>query len=379
MEGVKELFACDLSDSDVAMLSDEEKECMAAPVNVSPPHIALSRELTTDILPATSSASYNSTAPPTSRSISCSSVKTVVSVPTNTATVTESNNTTTPSPVVATTASTPVSRSPCVVCKKKHALYYCRVFKNLNHAERLRVVVSSRRCSNCLGDTHRTNQCPISTRCAICKGRHHSLLHSASGSGAVKRHSNKSGSPYQERVSSEPKPSSVSRNTVATTGFMSLGIQYVTSLAPSAIVQLWYNEHSYPVRALLDPCGRVSQICTSLVDWLRIPTSTVDRDRFCRVVLRSSYNSNRRLTVTVRVANLRHVRSPVDSIADSYTENFEGFQLADPEFNRSRGVAIVLGPDVYPQIIRGQIHATPGLPLAQLTIFGWVISGSCSM
>ncbi|XP_065368793.1 uncharacterized protein LOC135961228 [Calliphora vicina] len=62
-------------------------------------------------------------------------------------------------------------------------------------------------------------------------------------------------------------------------------------------------------------------------------------------------------------------------IPDSILEPFLGFQLADPTFNHSGNVALVLGPEVAPLILKGKIHTSPGLPLAQYTIFGWIISG----
>ncbi|XP_011502127.1 PREDICTED: uncharacterized protein LOC105365607 [Ceratosolen solmsi marchali] len=50
--------------------------------------------------------------------------------------------------------------------------------------------------------------------------------------------------------------------------------------------------------------------------------------------------------------------------------------LADPEYFIPRSIDIVLGADVYGKIIRPDIiKGAPSMPIAQLTIFGWLIIG----
>ncbi|XP_075167797.1 uncharacterized protein LOC142239951 [Haematobia irritans] len=258
----------------------------------------------------------------------------------------------------------------CVVCSRRHPLYYCPSFKRLSHEKKLRTVVLHRLCSNCFGNGHSFHQCPVPQKCRICSERHHTLLHPPNGTKSVRTHGPSRSRNYPSACVAPPA--------VCPTLRLPTSIQYVTSLAPSLIVHLFFGNRAVPARALLDPCGRVSQICSSLVRYFRIPTSSVDSDNFCRLTIHSIHNPNQKVNVTLRVGDLSHVRSPSDSVSETLVEHFPGFQLADPEFYRSRGVALILGPDIYPQVMRGQIHSSPGQPLAQYTIFGWVISGPCS-
>ena len=67
------------------------------------------------------------------------------------------------------------------------------------------------------------------------------------------------------------------------------------------------------------------------------------------------------------------------SVDGRILDEFPGLQLADPQFYVAAPVNLVLGADVYSKIIRnGVAGGTFGKPLAQFTIFGYIISGSCA-
>jgi len=69
--------------------------------------------------------------------------------------------------------------------------------------------------------------------------------------------------------------------------------------------------------------------------------------------------------------------SPEFTVDARHTTPFENMVLADHEFYRPRAVSMILGADVYSQIIRPGLFApVHGMPIAQNTMFGWVISGT---
>ena len=55
-------------------------------------------------------------------------------------------------------------------------------------------------------------------------------------------------------------------------------------------------------------------------------------------------------------------------------------KLADPEFNVSKSIDILLGVDVYHDILKpGLILGPKGTPAAQETMFGWVLFGNTNI
>ena len=59
--------------------------------------------------------------------------------------------------------------------------------------------------------------------------------------------------------------------------------------------------------------------------------------------------------------------------------HFTEIVLADPDFGKARRVELVFGGDVYQRIILGGVLRSPGLPIAQRSIFGYVVSGACNV
>lgn len=90
------------------------------------------------------------------------------------------------------------------------------------------------------------------------------------------------------------------------------------------------------------------------------------------------------LDLNTTVETLAHVTpglsrtTPLQSIDVRVRENYLGISLADPDFFKSAPVELVLGVDVYAQVVlRGVIGGVLGQPLGQSTIFGYILSGSC--
>ncbi|CAH0715223.1 unnamed protein product, partial [Brenthis ino] len=65
----------------------------------------------------------------------------------------------------------------CGYCSGDHKLYNCKKFANEDVHSRRNFVQLKRLCFNCLGLNHSVYSCRQSTRCRICKRKHHSLLH----------------------------------------------------------------------------------------------------------------------------------------------------------------------------------------------------------
>ncbi|KXJ62541.1 hypothetical protein RP20_CCG001994 [Aedes albopictus] len=57
----------------------------------------------------------------------------------------------------------------------------------------------------------------------------------------------------------------------------------------------------------------------------------------------------------------------------------EHLQLADPHFNQPGSVDVILGSDVFLSVLEaGQVKDPNGVPVAQRSIFGWMVAGRIS-
>ncbi|KAH8285953.1 hypothetical protein KR054_000943, partial [Drosophila jambulina] len=57
---------------------------------------------------------------------------------------------------------------------------------------------------------------------------------------------------------------------------------------------------------------------------------------------------------------------------------FRDITLADERFYLPASISVVLGADMYPRMMKpGFRKIDDGLPVAQSTVFGWVVSGAC--
>ncbi|XP_075148065.1 uncharacterized protein LOC142238046 [Haematobia irritans] len=262
----------------------------------------------------------------------------------------------------------------CVLCMRSHNLRSCRKFLNMRLEQRLRTVVLHRVCSNCLGRSHMRSTCNSRERCRECGDSHHTLLHSFD---QQQRPSAQTLSTRKSKSSSSVNSSAYCiTNTAPISGPM-LVLQPTVTLGPTIVLLLVLSDRRIPVRAVLDPCAGYSMICRSLALSLRLVSAMTSHDAFCPLVAVSRHNAESKLVFSARVTDLTRVVTPSSSAPDTIREHFECLQLADPRFYRPSGVGLVLGPDVYARVLKTQIFSSPGFPLAQLTMFGWIVSGQC--
>ena len=73
----------------------------------------------------------------------------------------------------------PSDEKKCVICKHKHPVAYCPVFKSNHLQERRKITWENGLCFNCLKANHQARNCPSLKRCLKerCGRSHHTLLH----------------------------------------------------------------------------------------------------------------------------------------------------------------------------------------------------------
>ncbi|XP_060845326.1 uncharacterized protein LOC132924902 [Rhopalosiphum padi] len=76
---------------------------------------------------------------------------------------------------IALVSSSKLASLKCAVCSGAHQIAECLTFKALSVDERYKVICTHRLCMVCFGEGHMSFKC--SSSCAVCKRRHHALLH----------------------------------------------------------------------------------------------------------------------------------------------------------------------------------------------------------
>ncbi|XP_073828829.1 uncharacterized protein [Musca autumnalis] len=279
-----------------------------------------------------------------------------------------------PPSVAAKTVSKRVASSsvnapvPCRLCTQLHPLTKCTVFKRMSLEKRVRAVAYHRYCYNCLRSDHLSKFCPVPQRCKYCAKKHHTYLHEDKSTNVTPTPSR---AVVPRGIYAVPPPH------ILPTSVLPIG--RVLSLSPTVLVRLCLPDSTIPVRALLDPCCPVSQVCASLITELQWPTTKVNDMTYADFLIMSRFDSGQKQFVTARVANITRGITPPMSVPTNIRESFVGLELADPAFDRSGPLAMVLGPEIYYKILSQLMITQPGLPTAQYTSFGWVIAGPVNL
>ncbi|KAM7352555.1 uncharacterized protein ACRADG_005013 [Cochliomyia hominivorax] len=277
---------------------------------------------------------------------------------------------------------------PCRICKRIHPLRTCKRFLDMNISDRIRAVRENNYCSNCLAHDHSRGTCFSNHGCKHCRKFHHTLLHVhprlAKDLGSIdsiphsSRDSNPTPSPTERSTTTshshhkEPIPS-----TTKTTSLTSIIRQNSVILLPTVLVKV--GSSTAHARCLLDSGSAYSRVSKKLVDQLDLTGYTLKEETICPLIIKSRFDSTSKIEGTFRVDNRIALRTPSQSLPESYKKHFRDLFLADSKFYESASIDIVIGVDLYPKVIRPGVFSRIGFPTAQSTIFGWVIYGTCTL
>ena len=72
-----------------------------------------------------------------------------------------------------------IRNSNCIVCKEKHPLWRCSVFRGKTPTQRAKLVADNKLCFSCMNGQHSFRKCPHPRKCAKegCSSTHNTLLH----------------------------------------------------------------------------------------------------------------------------------------------------------------------------------------------------------
>ncbi|XP_071652192.1 uncharacterized protein [Temnothorax longispinosus] len=260
--------------------------------------------------------------------------------------------------------------SRCGICKKEHALMLCDVYKGKPARERKQYVDSNSLCENCLG-RHKVNDCPSKRLCSVCAEKHHTSLHDAF-----------------RKTPTEPEAAKTESVTTAHVARNSPRTQPSVLLATARVQILDRYGRSIDARVLIDQGSEATIITENLAQRLKLPrrqTSVAvfgvggDQTGVARgsVVLKISPRSGGESVTShaIILPRLTEYSSVSDAPFDEWP-HIQGLELADPDLTSTDPIDVLLGADVYSSIVlEGLRKGTRLQPVAQKTIFGWILLG----
>ncbi|XP_076247806.1 uncharacterized protein LOC143187478 [Calliopsis andreniformis] len=265
--------------------------------------------------------------------------------------------------------------SACPSCGSAHPLFRCDKFKGLSIEGKTQIVQTSNRCYNCLQPGHRVQAC-TRKHCDLCGKKHHILLHRI----LIPR--------SNTAITEEPRLSETNTTiSCVTNSDRSIVEQSVLS---TAVIYIEDRQgQRTQCRALLDSGSQSNFITYKLCKRLGIKFEPTEvqvsglggrpnaiRDRV-HVKIGSKVN-NFRANISCLAIDTITQDMPNIVLNRSTTCIPSHIVLADPDFDKSRSIDVLIGAGLFWQLLCVGQHKAGSELLWQKTQLGWVLGGSIS-
>lgn len=254
----------------------------------------------------------------------------------------------------------------CAICKQIHCVFECSKFKSMSVDDRINEISKQRLCKNCFRGGHNAFQCQLRGSCQICKKKHNTLLHKFV--------------PIPVTVESQPSTSAAPVSlSVVSTGQV---------LLCTALVNIVHNNNTYTARALLDTGSQSSLITDKLKKKLGIIGDLANatnisgiNNAICCISERCDLDVRSRTSTFQTKVKFLVVPQITSVLPNSYVNisNLKlpnNIELADPSFYCPSEIDILLGADVYWDIVTSNtIKLGKGKPVLQSSKFGFLVAG----
>ncbi|XP_048486343.1 uncharacterized protein LOC125490601 [Plutella xylostella] len=272
----------------------------------------------------------------------------------------------------------------CVLCNGSHRIYDCASFLAMSVEDRCSEAARLRLCANCLRKGHSSRQCRLRS-CSICKLRHNTLLHRSTNRDPpqAQNTSNVNTSTMESEVGQEENSNIISMSINSSTN--------ESILLSTALVDI-YNPSTkshLTIRALLDSGSQSSLISSDLktkLDLTPQPTRvnivgvgniiTSNSLQRCLVQIKSKHSNYSADLSCLVLPNLTG-NLPNKSFDLSQINLPTNIKLADPTFNVSAPIDMIIGADIFWSLIESdQLYLGSKQPVMRKTKLGWVLAGA---
>jgi hypothetical protein len=278
----------------------------------------------------------------------------------------------------------------CQACNGDHKLYTCEKFKAMTIAERNDMVYKWKICANCLRSGHFAHQCNLGG-CRVCKRKHNSLLHRSNtlvaNNNPSINNSNATCLPSvaasEERVliskpSDNPMMPSVTMSAIASSHVL---------LSTALVEVMCSNNKKIVLRALLDSGSQSSFLTESAKNKLG-DSITTGNSSYVSGLNNTSLQIKERCNISITSMNKEFHKKVMCLVVPHITDHLPNFEvrsnlgisaslsLADPNFSQPGEIDLLLGADVFWDIIEtDRIKLGKNKPILQDSRLGWIVSG----
>ncbi|KAJ8976397.1 hypothetical protein NQ317_003947 [Molorchus minor] len=281
----------------------------------------------------------------------------------------------------------------CMYCNlSNHSIYKCLKFKALPITQKRQFIQTNRLCFNCFGSKHTVERC-TSRGCSTCQRKHHTLLHYNNGEQVNNPEGNSNDiSPPNPPVENNNQASEISLlNTELATHSNSCvhGIQVL--LATATVKLIAADGEPVYAKALLDNGSQTSFMSQELFKKLNhkpyiknmqisgIGNSSTQTNYAINIKICSLTEPKHKFNVSCTILNKITCHLPQVIINKDKLDIPENIMLADPSFFKPSKIDLLLGSDIYFDIITpGLIKLGDQLPTLQNSYLGWIIAGPVS-
>lgn len=272
----------------------------------------------------------------------------------------------------------------CPYCNQNHVLYKCNKFNKLKPDAKLKTVLKLNVCKCCLYK-HYDNPCTSTKKCKCCQGDHHTSLHDALNQVSTMPRSYVPTAPPNEGTINALGCNAP--NNQHTVGHVATDEEEI--LLTTLSLQVKAADGTYIIlRGLLDQGSQISLVSERAVQMLGL-----SRQRYHGTVSGIGNGSKQSRGIvslqcksihdnfefTTQALVISHVINNLPSMTFNRRAwpHIQHIQLADPEYNVSRPIDLLLDASVYSDIIMSGLIKGPSMaPIAQQTKLGWILSGN---
>ncbi|XP_075169248.1 uncharacterized protein LOC142241354 [Haematobia irritans] len=272
----------------------------------------------------------------------------------------------------------------CRICYKRHTLKDCSAFYNMDVLKRRQEVKIKGFCFKCLCSSHTREWCRSRKTCMVCNNNHHTMLHVDDHN--KPHHSSQvrtsKVSPSSQRQTTHRLHSTANHKRHRSAPLVHERLSQTTKshvFLPTALARVLTSKGPAKLRLMLNSAGLQTFVNKTLVQRLHLRTTKKNGDEYCTLSLQSYHDPTVKIQITGLVQNRITTTLPQETNDKKFQTIYNHLSdLADPHFYKPTNVEAVIGNDQLPMILKaGLIQTSSTMPIAQSTIFGWVISGVC--
>ncbi|XP_025155722.1 uncharacterized protein LOC112588808 [Harpegnathos saltator] len=268
-------------------------------------------------------------------------------------------------------------KEKCNHCRGKHSIYYCERFLALTVPQRIAAIRKGKICVNCLRSImHNSAKCTSGT-CRICKQKHNTLLHF--------KNSDSDQQGDEEKPDKETSRIISFAASAAQCGDLFSGKNVLLSTASVLVVDAGGSTRT--CRVLLDCGSQANFVTRRFVAALGIKTisSTISISGIGNTITKA--NQVATIQLQSRIGTFSTVINCI--VTEQVTDRLPAFtmrrnafdiprniKLADPQFHVSSDIDILVGAELFWQLICvGRISPFLRHLTLQKTHFGWILAG----